>query len=77
MEYRRDKLFGFEVPTTCPEVPGDVLEPANTWGNKEEYWRKYDGLAARFIENFKLFASGCPDEIKAAGPRRVATVGAV
>ena len=77
VEYRRDKLFGFDVPTTCPEVPGDVLEPANTWGNKEEYWRKYDGLAARFIENFKLFASGCPDEVKAAGPRRVATAGAV
>jgi len=77
VEYRQDRLFGFDVPTTCPEVPSDVLDPANTWGNKEEYWRKYDALAARFIENFKLFASGCPDEVKAAGPRRVSAVGAV
>jgi phosphoenolpyruvate carboxykinase (ATP) len=71
VEYRRDKLFGFEVPTHCPEVPDDVLDPANTWGNKEEYWRKYDALTARFIENFKKFASGCPDEVKKAGPKRL------
>lgn len=71
VEYRKDKLFGFGVPTHCPEVPEDVLDPANTWGNKTDYWRKYDALAARFIENFKLFASGCPEEVKRAGPRRL------
>jgi phosphoenolpyruvate carboxykinase (ATP) len=71
VEYRRDKLFGFEVPTACPEVPTDVLDPSSTWGNKEEYWRKYDALSARFIENFKLFSSGCPAEVKTAGPKRL------
>jgi phosphoenolpyruvate carboxykinase (ATP) len=69
--YRTDKLFAFEVPTKCPGVPDDVLDPASTWGNKDEYWRKYDALAARFIENFKLFRSGCPDEVAAAGPKRL------
>jgi phosphoenolpyruvate carboxykinase (ATP) len=72
VEYRKDKLFGFDVPTHCPDVPEDVLDPSNTWGNKTDYWRKYDALAARFIENFKLFAGGCPDEVKKAGPRRLA-----
>lgn len=71
VEYRKDKLFGFEVPLSCPDVPENVLEPSESWGNKDEYWKKYDALAARYIENFKLFASGCPDEIKAAGPRRL------
>jgi len=71
VEYRKDKLFGFDVPTSCPDVPPEVLDPANTWGNKDDYWRKYDALAARYIENFKLFASGCPDEVRAAGPRRL------
>jgi phosphoenolpyruvate carboxykinase (ATP) len=70
VEYRKDKVFGFEVPLTCPEVPGEVLEPSNAWGNKKEYWMKYDALAARFIENFKLFAKDCPAEILAAGPKR-------
>ncbi len=71
VRYRKDKLFGFEVPLSCPDVPDDVLEPSDSWGNKDEYWKKYDALAARYIENFKLFASGCPDEVKAAGPKRL------
>jgi len=74
VEYRKDKLFGFEVPLTCPDVPEDVLEPASAWGNKQEYWMKYDALAARYIENFKLFADGCSQQVIDAGPRRLATV---
>jgi phosphoenolpyruvate carboxykinase (ATP) len=71
VKYRQDSLFGFDVPMECPDVPSDVLEPANTWGNRDEYFKKYDALAARFIDNFKLFASGCPEEVAAAGPRRL------
>ena len=71
VEYRKDKLFGFEVPVTCPEVPEDVLTPEASWGNKDEYWKKYDALASRFIENFKLYAEGCSDEVRNAGPVRL------
>jgi len=71
VKYRKDKLFGFEVPTSCPDVPPEVLDPASSWGNKDEYWKKYDALAARFIENFKLFAAGCADEVVQAGPKRL------
>ena len=70
VEFRKDKLFGFEVPLTCPDVPEDVLEPSNAWGNKQEYWMKYDALAARYQENFKLFADGCPQQVIDAGPKR-------
>ena len=71
VEYRSDRLFGFEVPVTCPEVPDEVLDPSSSWGDADEYWRRYDGLAARYIDNFKLYAAGCPDEVRAAGPRRL------
>jgi phosphoenolpyruvate carboxykinase (ATP) len=71
VEYRKDKLFGFEVPTICPDVPTDVLDPASSWGNKDEYWKKYDALAARFVENFKLFEKETSEEVKEAGPKRV------
>jgi len=71
VEYRKDKLFGFEVPVCCPDVPQDVLEPSNSWGSKDEYWKKYDALAARFIENFKLFKKGSSEEVIAAGPKRL------
>jgi len=71
VKFRKDKLFGFQVPLACPDVPEDVLEPSNSWGDKKEYWQKYDALAARFIENFKLFSKGVTDEVKNAGPKRL------
>ena len=74
VEYRQDKLFGFDVPQTCPDVPEDVLEPSNSWGDKDDYWRRYDGLAARYIQNFNLYKSGCPAEIADEGPRRMKDV---
>jgi phosphoenolpyruvate carboxykinase (ATP) len=74
VKFRKDKLFGFDVPTSCPGVPEDVLDPANTWGSKDDYWKTYDGLAARYIENFKLYEDGCPPEVVAAGPKRLSQV---
>jgi phosphoenolpyruvate carboxykinase (ATP) len=71
VKYRQDKLFGFAVPASCPGVPEDVLEPSSSWGNKDEYWKKYDALAARFVENFKLFEAGCSREVREAGPERL------
>jgi phosphoenolpyruvate carboxykinase (ATP) len=68
---RKDPVFGFDVPTACPNVPPEILEPANTWPNREDYFRRYDALAARFIENFKLLQAGCPPEVVRSGPRRL------
>jgi phosphoenolpyruvate carboxykinase (ATP) len=70
VKFRVDPVFGFEVPLECEGVPSEVLEPSATWPSKAEYDRKYDALAARFMENFKLFAAECPAEVKAAGPKR-------
>jgi len=69
--FRPDKLFGFDVPTSCPDVPVEILDPANSWANRDEYWKRYDALAARFTENFKLFAAGVTDEVLQAGPKRL------
>lgn len=71
VKYRKDKLFGFEIPTSCPDVPEEVFEPSNAWGDKDDYWRKYDALASRYIENFKLFAEAVPKEILKTGPKRL------
>jgi phosphoenolpyruvate carboxykinase (ATP) len=74
VEFRKDKLFGFDVPMSCPGVPEDVLDPSKSWGSKDEYWKTYDGLAARYIENFKLYEDGCPPEVVASGPKRLSEV---
>ena len=74
VKFRKDKLFGFQIPTSCPDVPEDVFEPSNAWGNKKDYWRKYDALASRYIENFKLFKEYVPKGVLAAGAKRYKNV---
>lgn len=68
--YYKDPVFGFEVPKACEGVPPEVLDPGNTWSNRQEYNKRYDALAARFIENFKRFQEGCPKNVLEAGPKR-------
>ncbi|MGD0500298.1 MAG: phosphoenolpyruvate carboxykinase (ATP) [Bryobacteraceae bacterium] len=69
VKFRPDPVFGFDVPTECEGVPSQILDPANTWPNREEYHRKYAALAARFIENFKLMQDGCPKDLAESGPK--------
>ncbi len=71
VDYRTDKVFGFEVPMDCPGVPKEILDPANTWSDQDAYWKRYDDLAAKYIENFKKYEDGCSAEVKAAGPKRL------
>ena len=69
VEYKNDAIFGFEVPTSCPGVPDEVLNPSSSWPNIREYDKKYRQLAARFVENFKKFEDSVPPEIIEAGPK--------
>jgi len=69
VEYVTDPIFGFNVPKTLDGVPSNVLDPSASWPSKEVYMQKYRQLAARFVENFKKYESGCPPEVVKAGPR--------
>ncbi|RPI91238.1 MAG: phosphoenolpyruvate carboxykinase (ATP) [Chloroflexi bacterium] len=68
VKYTKDPIFGFEVPTECPNVPAEVLSPSSSWGDKKEYDRRYKDLAMRFKENFAKFTDSTPPEIVEAGP---------
>lgn len=67
-EFTTDPIFGFEIPLSCEGVPSEMLDPLSSWPSREEYMSKYRQLAARFIDNFKKFASDCPPEVVEAGP---------
>jgi phosphoenolpyruvate carboxykinase (ATP) len=69
VEYSTDPIFGFDVPKQCPEVPGDVLDPASSWPSQEAYMKKYHSLASRFIDNFKKYEVDCSREVIESGPR--------
>jgi len=69
VKFTTDPIFGFEVPTQCPDVPDEVLNPATSWGDKKEYDRKYKDLAMRFKQNFGKFEDGTPQDVIDAGPK--------
>jgi phosphoenolpyruvate carboxykinase (ATP) len=66
---RRDPVFGLEVPTSCPGVDPEVLDPQSTWADKEAYGRQATELARRFQENFAKFADQASDAVRDAGPQ--------
>jgi phosphoenolpyruvate carboxykinase (ATP) len=67
--YKKDPIFGFDVPEHCPNVPDEVLVPSSSWPDKKEYDRRYKDLAMRFKQNFGKFEVGTPLEIVEAGPK--------
>jgi phosphoenolpyruvate carboxykinase (ATP) len=68
VEYVTDPTFGVQVPTSCPDVPAEVLQPRNTWEDKEAYDKQARELASRFIENFQKKFPNAAD-IAMAGPQ--------
>lgn len=68
VKFTHDPIFGFEVPTQCPDVPDEVLNPASSWHDQKEYDRRYKDLAMRFKQNFGKFEVGTPQEVIDAGP---------
>ena len=68
VKYQKDPVFGFEVPTECPDVPSEVLDPSSSWSDKKEYDRRYKDLAMRFQQNFAKFEDQTPKEVIEAGP---------
>ncbi|HVC20643.1 MAG TPA: phosphoenolpyruvate carboxykinase (ATP) [Vicinamibacterales bacterium] len=69
VHYELDPVFNVEVPTSCPDVPSEVLRPRNTWTKPDEYDIQARKLARMFIENFKKFDGDVPADVIAAGPR--------
>ena len=69
VKYKTDPIFGFEVPSTCLNVPDEVLNPSSSWSDTKEYDRRYKDLAMRFKQNFGKFTDGVPQEVIDAGPK--------
>jgi phosphoenolpyruvate carboxykinase (ATP) len=64
-----DPNFGFEVPTACPGVPADILNPRETWADKAAYDAKARHLVDLFIANFAKFEDYVDEKIRAAAPK--------
>ena len=68
VDFQPHPVFQVEIPKTCPDIPSEILDPRNTWKDKEAYDRNAKELARRFAENAEGFSEVAP-EILSAGPR--------
>jgi phosphoenolpyruvate carboxykinase (ATP) len=64
----KDPVFGLSIPQSCPDVPPEILQPRNTWRDKEAYDSQAQRLAKMFAANFRDFADQVSEEVRAAGP---------
>lgn len=53
VEYEEDNLFHIMIPKSCPNVPSEVLNPRNTWEDKNAYDERAQKLAADFAKHFE------------------------
>ena len=58
VEYETDPVFGLSIPTSCPGVPSEVLNPRKTWKNPSEYDAKAKDLLAMFEANYQTLIAG-------------------
>lgn len=69
VEYIAHPVFGVLVPQSVPNVPAEILNPRDTWADKEAYDKKANELAQLFVKNFDKYASQANEEIRAAAPK--------
>lgn len=66
--FTQHPIFGLNMPVECDNVPSDVLNPRQTWANKEAYDAKAMELANSFKANFKKYEDNSNKEILSGGP---------
>jgi phosphoenolpyruvate carboxykinase (ATP) len=67
VQYKHHQIFNLNIPVNIPGVPDEILDPVNTWSNREKYNISAKRLANLFVNNFKKFGDVSEDIVK-AGP---------
>jgi phosphoenolpyruvate carboxykinase (ATP) len=67
-EFRKDDNFGFMVPTTLEGIDNSILNPRDTWSDKQAYDDQARKLVGMFTENFARFEAHVGDDVLSAAP---------
>ena len=68
-EFRTDPNFGFRVPVAVPGVDSTILDPRETWADKEAYDLTAAKLVDQFVANFAQFAEHVDEGVRQSAPR--------
>ncbi|BAV08563.1 phosphoenolpyruvate carboxykinase (ATP) [Filimonas lacunae] len=66
--FEKHPIFGIAIPSSCPGVPTELLNPRSTWPDVAAYDAAAQKLAIAFNDNFKQYADRVSPEILAAAP---------
>ena len=72
VDFRADPNFGVLVPTACPGVSDEVLQPKSTWQDQTAYDTVAQDVAKRFEINFNQFSGHVDDQVAACAIRAAA-----
>ncbi|MBO0346493.1 phosphoenolpyruvate carboxykinase [Roseibium sp. CAU 1637] len=67
-EFRTDANFGFAVPVEVPGVDTSILNPRETWTDKQAYDQQAAKLVQMFIDNFQAFEDHVDGDVRQAAP---------
>ena len=68
-EFMHDDIFNVDIPKEIADCPSDILNPKDTWKDKNAYDEQAKKLAKMFKDNFDKKYPNMPAEIKNAGPK--------
>lgn len=67
-KFERDSFFNLQIPSACPQVPSEILNPSKTWNSPDNYRKKSMELIAMFRKHMQETLPETPGEILSAGP---------
>ncbi|MBI44558.1 MAG: phosphoenolpyruvate carboxykinase (ATP) [Candidatus Marinimicrobia bacterium] len=53
--YEKENFFGFNIPQSVNGVNSDILNPINSWDDRDKYINEAKRLAKLFVENFENY----------------------
>ncbi len=62
--FETDPVFQFEIPTKCPDVPDELLNPRKTADDEGEYELRANRLAREFMKDYELYISEMPENMQ-------------
>lgn len=67
-KFLKDPIFNLDIPEAVPGLPTEILNPRNTWKDREAYDAQAKKLAKLFHENFKPYSLKLSEDIGQSGP---------
>ncbi|WP_027418605.1 phosphoenolpyruvate carboxykinase (ATP) [Crocinitomix catalasitica] len=66
--FQTEPFFGLTIPTSCPEVPSEILDPASVWDNADDYEKVATNLSDQFVKNYEQYENEENGNIIAGAP---------